>query len=174
MVGPLDDAVNSPHPVDRPPRSRQPGGAGSSGRRAGPLLGVGHDAHTTVHLAEYLAGVGYRSRKCVTVLRDGQPHRVEYDEIVHCCEKFSMVDVNGQEQWASNSDPHGRKGRGYPFLWEHRGHAHPSVLFIQYRANLSNSGSSGRICPVQPCHRPEGAGVGCSGAVPGWAEYQIR
>jgi aminoglycoside 3-N-acetyltransferase len=56
------------------------------------LLGVGHDANTTVHLAECLAGVPYRRRHHYTVLRDGRPQRIDYDEIDHCCQRFALAD----------------------------------------------------------------------------------
>lgn len=54
------------------------------------LLGLGHDTSTTVHLAEALAGVPYRTSKFCTVLRDGVQTRVEYDEIDHCCQNFGL------------------------------------------------------------------------------------
>ncbi len=57
------------------------------------LLGVGHDDNTTIHLAEVLAGVRYRRKKHVTVIKDGQPARVEYGEIDHCCQNFQLVDA---------------------------------------------------------------------------------
>jgi aminoglycoside N3'-acetyltransferase len=56
------------------------------------LLGVNHDDNTTIHLAESLAGVRYRRAKHVMVLRDGQPTRVAYAEIDHCCQNFQLVD----------------------------------------------------------------------------------
>jgi aminoglycoside N3'-acetyltransferase len=56
------------------------------------LLGVGHDADTTLHLAELLAGVPYRVPKHCTVLRDGRPTRIEYGENDHCCERFALAD----------------------------------------------------------------------------------
>jgi aminoglycoside 3-N-acetyltransferase-4 len=56
------------------------------------LLGVGHDADTTLHLAELLAGVSYRLPKSLTVLRDGQPMRVEFGENDHCCQLFALAD----------------------------------------------------------------------------------
>lgn len=56
------------------------------------LLGVGHDADTTLHLAELLAGVPYRVPKHVTVMRDGAPVRIEYDENDHCCARFALAD----------------------------------------------------------------------------------
>lgn len=56
------------------------------------LLGVEHDADTTLHLAELLADVPYRIPKHVTVLRDGRPMRVEYGENDHCCARFALAD----------------------------------------------------------------------------------
>jgi aminoglycoside N3'-acetyltransferase len=56
------------------------------------LLGVNHDADTTLHLAEVLADVPYGIPKHCTVLRDGRPVRLEYAENDHCCERFTLVD----------------------------------------------------------------------------------
>ncbi|HEX5439223.1 MAG TPA: AAC(3)-IV family aminoglycoside N-acetyltransferase [Gemmatimonadaceae bacterium] len=56
------------------------------------LLGVGHDADTTMHLAEVSAGVPYRIRKYVTVLEHGRAVRVDYDENDHCCARFALMD----------------------------------------------------------------------------------
>ena len=56
------------------------------------LLGVGHDANTTLHLAELLADVPYRVPHAIAVLRDGVPVRVEYRENDHCCRRFELAD----------------------------------------------------------------------------------
>ena len=56
------------------------------------LLGVGHDADTTLHLAELLAGVPYRVPRYCTILRDGRPVRVDYGENDHCCARFTFAD----------------------------------------------------------------------------------
>lgn len=56
------------------------------------LLGVGHEADTTLHLAELVAGVPYRVPRHCTVLRDGRPVRVEYGENDHCCARFALAD----------------------------------------------------------------------------------
>jgi aminoglycoside N3'-acetyltransferase len=56
------------------------------------LLGVGHDADTSLHLAEVLAGVPYRLPKYCTVLRGGRPARIEYGENDHCCARFALAD----------------------------------------------------------------------------------
>lgn len=56
------------------------------------LLGVGHDADTTLHLAELLADVPYRVPKHFVVLRDGRPVRIDYRENDHCCLRFSLAD----------------------------------------------------------------------------------
>lgn len=56
------------------------------------LLGVNHDANTTLHLAELLAGVPYRIPHHITV--DGQdgPERLDYLENDHCCALFQSAD----------------------------------------------------------------------------------
>lgn len=72
------------------------------------LLGVGHDADTTLHLAELLAGVPYRVPHHCTVLRDGRPVRVDYGENDHCCARFALAD-----DWlrAGGLQAEGRVGR---------------------------------------------------------------
>jgi aminoglycoside 3-N-acetyltransferase IV len=57
------------------------------------LIGVGHDADTTLHLAELLAGVPYRVPKRCTILRDGCLVRIPYGENDHCCERFTLADA---------------------------------------------------------------------------------
>ncbi len=56
------------------------------------LLGVGHDANTTIHLAEVLANVPYGVAKHCTIVRDGHPVRVDYTENDHCCQRFALAD----------------------------------------------------------------------------------
>lgn len=56
------------------------------------LIGVGHDANTTLHLAEVLAKVPYGTPKHITVLKDGRPVRVDYKENDHCCQRFALAD----------------------------------------------------------------------------------
>ena len=55
------------------------------------LLGVGHDANTTIHLAELMAGVPYGVPHHCTVLQDGRPARIDYLENDHCCERFALA-----------------------------------------------------------------------------------
>jgi aminoglycoside 3-N-acetyltransferase len=56
------------------------------------LLGVGHDANTTVHLAEILSRVPYRVPKHITIESGGRPVRVDYQENDHCCQRFALLD----------------------------------------------------------------------------------
>lgn len=56
------------------------------------LLGVGHDANTTLHLAELMADVPYRTPSYCTVLANGRATRVEYGENNHCCARFALAD----------------------------------------------------------------------------------
>jgi len=57
------------------------------------LLGVGHDANTTLHLAELMADVPYRLPGRITVVRDGRPVQIEYGENDHCCQRFALADA---------------------------------------------------------------------------------
>ena len=81
------------------------------------LLGVNHDADTTIHLAEVLAGVPYRIPKSCTVLRDGRPERLHYEESDHCCERFVLVD-----EWlrAEDAQREGPVGHGWARLTRSR------------------------------------------------------
>jgi len=90
--GPAAPFITSAHPVDFPHGPNSPVGRVHELDGVVLLLGVGHDANTTVHLAEFTAGVRYRLPKHVTVLQDGRPTQVEYGEIDHCCANFSLVD----------------------------------------------------------------------------------
>jgi aminoglycoside 3-N-acetyltransferase len=56
------------------------------------LLGVGHGANTTLHLAEILGGAPYRVTKSITLTTNGRPARVEYGENDHCCQRFALAD----------------------------------------------------------------------------------
>jgi len=91
-VGPKAAEIVAPHPWDFPHAPDSPVGRVHDLDGQVLLLGVGHDADTTVHLAEALAGVRYRQPKSLTLVRDGQPVRVEYREIDHCCATFARVD----------------------------------------------------------------------------------
>lgn len=56
------------------------------------LLGVGHDADSTLHLAECLASVPYGVAKHCTVRKDGLPTHIDYRENDHCCARFALAD----------------------------------------------------------------------------------
>jgi aminoglycoside N3'-acetyltransferase len=57
------------------------------------LLGVDHDANTTLHLAEILGGAPYRVTKHITIEEDGRAVRIEYGENDHCCQRFALADT---------------------------------------------------------------------------------
>ncbi len=91
-AGPLAPQITALHPVDPPHDLNSPVGRVYERDGLVLLLGVGHDADTTVHLAEWLAGVRYRRDKYVTLLENEIPVRLEYREIDHCCQNFNFVD----------------------------------------------------------------------------------
>jgi aminoglycoside 3-N-acetyltransferase len=91
-VGPHAAVIAAPHPVDLPHGPDSPVGRVHELDGRVLLLGVGHDANTTIHLAEYLGGVRYRRKKRALILEDGKPTPIEYGEIDHCCQNFALVD----------------------------------------------------------------------------------
>jgi aminoglycoside 3-N-acetyltransferase len=103
-VGPDAARITAAHPLDLPHGLNSPVGRVFDLDGQVLLLGVGHDANTTIHLAESLAGVRYRRPKSVTILEAGIPTRYRYNEIDHCCANFNLVD-----QWL---DADGRQRRG--------------------------------------------------------------
>ena len=72
------------------------------------LLGVDHDANTTIHLAEVMAGVPYGRPKSCTDVVDGHPLRIEYLENDHCCERFKLVG-----EWLAEAKAESRGKVGY-------------------------------------------------------------
>ena len=91
-IGPGAAHITADHPLEVPHGPDSPVGRVHDLDGQVLLLGVGHDADTTVHLAETIAGVRYRLPKYATVLRAGVPTRCEYREIDHCCQSFNLVD----------------------------------------------------------------------------------
>ena len=91
-IGPRTAEITAPHPVDVPHGPDSPVGRAHALDGQVLLLGVGHDANTTIHLAELLSGVRYRLPAHATILRGGRPIRVDYGENDSCCARFALVD----------------------------------------------------------------------------------
>lgn len=92
-IGPRAAEITANHPVDVPHGLDSPVGRIYELDGQILLLGVGHDANTTIHLAENMAGVRYRTPKYATILKDGLPTRYDYSEIDHCCQNFNLMDL---------------------------------------------------------------------------------
>lgn len=91
-IGPKAAQITAAHPFGVPHGLDSPVGRVYELDGQVLLLGVGHDADTTVHLAENMAGMRYLRPKHLTVLKDGLPTRYEYKELDHCCENFAKLD----------------------------------------------------------------------------------
>jgi aminoglycoside N3'-acetyltransferase len=91
-TGPHAPAITRAQPVDIPHGPDSPVGRVHELDGQVLLLGVGHDANTTLHLAENLAGVRYRLQAMATVMVAGRVTRCHYEEVDHCCENFSLMD----------------------------------------------------------------------------------
>lgn len=90
--GPAAARLTAPHPAEVPHGLDSPVGRVYELDGQVLLLGVGHSSNTTIHLAESLAGVRYRRKKYVHLLKEGQLTRFDYAEIDHCCQNFNLVD----------------------------------------------------------------------------------
>jgi aminoglycoside 3-N-acetyltransferase len=91
-AGPRAPEITRDHPVDVPHGPDSPVGRVHDLDGQVLLLGVGHDADTTIHLAENLAGVRYRLAAMATVRVAGRVTRCHYGEVDHCCENFALLD----------------------------------------------------------------------------------
>jgi aminoglycoside N3'-acetyltransferase len=89
--GPQAEAITADHPPEVPHGPDSPIGRVHDLDGQVLLLGVDHDANTTVHLGEYLAGVPYWIAKRCTIRREGQVVSIEYGEIDHCCRNFALA-----------------------------------------------------------------------------------
>jgi aminoglycoside 3-N-acetyltransferase len=103
-LGPDAVRITSRHPLDFPHGLDSPVGRVYDVDGQILMLGIGHDANTTIHLAEALAGVRYRRQKTLTITAGGRPVSFRYAEIDHCCDRFNLVD-----DWL---DAAGRQRRG--------------------------------------------------------------
>jgi aminoglycoside 3-N-acetyltransferase len=108
-VGPHAAEITAAHPPDVPHGLNSPIGRVYELGGQVLLLGVGHDANTTIHLAENLAQVRYGQRKYLMTMHDGQLTRMDYLEVDHCCENFRLLD-----KWldADRAQRHGIVGHG--------------------------------------------------------------
>ncbi len=116
-IGPRAAEIVAAHPLDVPHGLDSPVGRVYEMDGQILLLGVGHDANTTVHLAENMAGARYLRPKHLTVLRDGRPEKFEYRELDHCCQGFALLD-----EWleAEGKQRRGRVGHGEARLMRSR------------------------------------------------------
>jgi aminoglycoside 3-N-acetyltransferase len=114
-IGPRAAEITAAHPMDVPHGLDSPIGRVYELDGQVLLLGAGHDSNTTLHLAENLAGVRYRRSKYLTVLRNGQLTRYNYNEIDHCCENFNLTDrwleLRGQQRRGSVGHAEARLAR---------------------------------------------------------------
>jgi len=91
-IGPHARRITASHPLDLPHGLDSPVGRVYELDGQILLLGVGHDANTTIHLGESMAGVRYRRPKTLTIVRHGVATVFDYAEIDHCCANFALVD----------------------------------------------------------------------------------
>ncbi|MGV3625354.1 MAG: AAC(3) family N-acetyltransferase [Archangium sp.] len=88
-IGPHAERICAPQPLSPPHGLVSPVGVVYELNGKVLLLGVGHDANTTVHLAESLAQVPY-STSYPTVISEGVTELIA--ETDHCCRGFAKLD----------------------------------------------------------------------------------
>lgn len=91
--GKYAELITAPHPLDMPHGPNSPIGRVYELGGQILLLGVGHDANTTIHLAESLGNVPYRSPKYLMIEQAGKTIPYHYSETDHCCQNFQLLDA---------------------------------------------------------------------------------
>jgi aminoglycoside 3-N-acetyltransferase len=120
------------------------------------LLGVGHDANTTLHLAEVLANVPYGVPKHCTILQDGRTVRIDYLENDHCCQRFALLDDWLRER---GLQAEGQIGNAHARLF--RARAAVSVALEHLAADPLI------FLHAEGCEECDAARASCSGGSPG-------
>lgn len=127
--GPLAAAVTAAHPVDDPHGMDSPIGRVFAHAGHVLLLGVDHDANTTMHLAESLAKVTYGLPK-YSLVRDGRGvRRIHYVEAQGCCARFVDIDPLLEQRQAQAS---GRIGHGIARLVRSRDVVDAALHLLQH------------------------------------------
>jgi aminoglycoside 3-N-acetyltransferase len=129
-TGPEAARITAQHPLDVPHGLDSPVGRVYELDGQVLLLGVSHDANTTIHLAEYLAGVRYRRKKSLLLNNGHRLVRFNYNEIDHCCQNFNLVDA-----WLESKglQQHGKVGHAHARLI--RSQDIVDVVYAQLRIN---------------------------------------
>ena len=91
-MGPKAAEITTDHPVDIPHGLDSPVGRAWQMDAQILLLGIGHEANTTMHLAENMAGVRYHLPSRAMIMINGSPRLIDYAEVDHCCLNFAKMD----------------------------------------------------------------------------------
>ncbi len=119
-IGPMADRILA-DPLPLPPHGEK-SPVGRVHELDGQVLLVGcrHDSDTTIHLAELIGGVAYRSIKHLTVLEGGAHRRIDYGENDHCCQRFDLVDswltAQGMQREGRVGAAHARLARSHDIV----------------------------------------------------------
>ncbi|MBS4196985.1 AAC(3) family N-acetyltransferase [Lederbergia citri] len=84
--------IVSEHPIDQPEGIKSPIGKvfQLDGRIL--LLGASHDSNTTIHLAESLNEVPYRTYSTMLFSNEGKIEEIQVPLINHCCQNFKKIE----------------------------------------------------------------------------------
>lgn len=140
--GPLASALLAPHPVAVPHGLDSP--AGRAIDRGGKVLlaGIGHDANTTIHVAENEAGVRYGFEARSLVRQAGTTVELRYREVDHCCRGFERV---GEALQRTGRQRRAGLGQGAAIL------ATSSAIF-DTAFSLLKQREEALLCPLGSCN----------------------
>lgn len=112
-AGPLAARICAPQPLSPPHGPDSPPGRVHELGGDVLILGVGHSANTTLHVAEAIAQVPYRVEHPCVLEVGGQVRTVLIPETDHCCRRFDLLDGWLRE---GNLQREGTVGRGHARL----------------------------------------------------------
>jgi aminoglycoside 3-N-acetyltransferase len=140
--GPLAEQLLAPHSVVVPHGPDSPPGRAIVAGGKVLLAGVGHDANTTIHVAENVAGVGYGFEARSVVRLDGALVELRYREVDHCCRGFERVgDELRRQGWQST----GLLGHAEALLA-------PSARVFEAASALLGRDAEALLCPRGQCN----------------------
>lgn len=162
--GPAADAICAPQPLAPPHGPDSPVGRVWALDGQILLLGVGHDASTTVHLAEAIADVPYRvSHPCVVEV-EGKAREVPIPETDHCCAGFARLDgwlrADGTQREGPVGHAHARLMRARDVVRVTLGHLDRAPLVF-----LCDRAAGCGECDRARASVPRAAKAGASGAL---------
>ncbi|MBS4224096.1 aminoglycoside N(3)-acetyltransferase [Lederbergia citrea] len=91
-IGKHAEEIVAEHPLEEPEGMKSPIGKVYQLDGRVLLLGVSHDSNTTIHLAESLNHVPYRTYSTMLIFQNGKVEELQVPIINHCCQNFKKME----------------------------------------------------------------------------------